>query len=269
MADSICLINQKGGCGKSSTCLHLAGAFAGSGMRVLLIDADPQGSLSQGLLGSAAVENLPMEQTTAGLFDERNFFGDLSKIIQETKFDRIWLAPANQHLSRFNTPCPEQTGMDQFAMRDFVAKQTNVDIVLIDCPPNLYRCSWNSMVAADYVVIPVPPEDFGTQGLRAVHQAVLNARKLNPELRRLGHVITRSDRRLLIHRSYETKLRDAYADLVFSTVIPEASAFKVATACRQPVEHYQPSSVAASLTRTLSREILDRISMKTKLRSVA
>lgn len=269
MADSICFINQKGGCGKSSTCFHLAGAFAAAGLRVLLIDADPQGSTSQGLLGSIAVEQLTIEQTTAGLFDEQNFFGDLSKIIRTTRFDGISLAPANQHLSRFNSPCPEQTGMDQFAMRDFIAQQVQADIVLIDCPPNLYRCSWNSMVAADYVVIPVPPEDFGTQGLRAVHQAVLNARKLNPDLRRLGHVVTRSDKRLLIHRSYEAKLRDTYADLVFSTVIPEASAFKVATACRKPVEYYQPSSVAASLTRALAREILDRISMKNKLRHVA
>ena len=269
MAETICFINQKGGCGKSSTCFHLAGAFAASGLRVLLVDADPQGSLSQGLLGPVVVESLPIERTTAGLFDERNYFSDFSKIVRATPFDRIRLAPANQALGQFNTPCPEQTGMDQFAMRDFVAQQTSADIVLIDCPPNLYRCSWNSMVAADFVVIPVPPEDFGAQGLRAVHQAVLNARKLNPSLRRLGHVVTRSDRRLLIHRSYESKLRDTYSDLVFSTVIPEVAAFKVATACRKPVEYYQPSSVAANLTRALSREILDRISMKTRLRDVA
>ena len=86
--------------------------------------------------------------------------------------------------------------MLQFAVREFLREAVEFDIVLIDCPPNLYRCSWTALVAADYVVIPVPPEDFGTQGLRAVHQTIEQARKLNPELRRLGHLITRSDRRL-------------------------------------------------------------------------
>jgi chromosome partitioning protein len=78
--------------------------------------------------------------------------------------------------------------MDQFLLREFLQQQ-DFDITLIDCPPNLYRCSWTAMVASDFVVIPVPPEDFGTQGLRTVHQAISHARTLNPEIRRLGHEI--------------------------------------------------------------------------------
>jgi len=269
MADIVCIINQKGGSGKSSTCFHLAGAFAESGLRVLVIDADPQGSLSQGFLGSVAVEGLGTRDTLASLFAEDTFFDDHRRITRTTRFSGIKIAPANQLLARFNTPIPEETAMDQFTLRHFIEQQSDADIVLIDCPPNLYRCSWCAMVAADYVLIPVPPEDFGTQGLRAVHSAIVNARKLNPNLRRLGHVITRSDKRLLIHRSYEAHLREQYESLVMSTVIPEASAFKVATACRKPVEYHEPNSRAADLTRTLAREILDQVSMKNKLRQVA
>ena len=69
MGTTICFINQKGGCGKSSSCFHLSGAFAQAGMRVLLIDADPQGSLSQGFLGSQVVEGLTADQTLAGALD--------------------------------------------------------------------------------------------------------------------------------------------------------------------------------------------------------
>ena len=160
--------------------------------------------------------------------------------------------------------------MSQFAIREFVDEQCGgFDVVLIDCPPNLYRCSWTAMLAADYVVIPVPPEDFGTQGLRAVHQAIENARLLNPELRRLGHLVTRHDRRLLVHRSYEQRLRELYGEMVLETVISEASAFKVALACRKPVEFHSPRSMAADLTRQLSREILGRIRMKSAKRCVA
>ena len=265
----ITFINQKGGCGKSSTCFHLAGAMAGMGMSVLLLDLDPQGSLSQGFLGSTLVENLPVEHTIALLFEESAFFADRRELIRPTAFERISVAPANQHLAIFNTAGPEATGMFQHVVRQFVREQSAFDVALIDCPPNLYRCSWTAMIAADYIIIPVPPEDFGTQGLRAVHQAVDDARFLNPQLRRMGHLVTRYDRRLLIHRDYHDRLRRLYGNMVLETVIPEASAFKVSLALRKPVEIYAPASSAAELTRALAREILDLAASKNAKRQVA
>ena len=265
----LCFINQKGGCGKSSTCFHLAGAFAEMGERVTLVDADPQGSLSQGFLGSSLVENLELPQTTAAVLDATRFQPESSTLLRPTEFERIALLPANQHLAAFNTPCPESSGLEQYALRNFLREKLDADIVLIDCPPNLYRCSWSAMVAADYVLIPIPPEDFGTQGLRAVHQAIDHARLLNPTLRNLGHLVTRSDSRLLVHRAYEAKLRELYGELVMETVIPEASAFKAALACRKPVEYYGCQSKAAKLTNELAREILHRVSTNQEQRRVA
>ncbi len=269
MATTFCLINQKGGCGKSSTCFHLAGAFAELGMSVLLLDMDPQGSLSQGFLGSEFVESLNSRQTMAMLYDEGSFFDSRDGLLHPTQFDGITICPANQTLAPFNTPEPEKTGMLQFAIREFLEEQSDFDVVLIDCPPNLYRCSWASMVAADYVLIPVPPEDFGTQGLRAVHQCVQQARQLNPNLRRLGHLVTRHDARLLVHRMYEQKLRKMYREMVMETVISEASAFKVALTRRRPVQYHEPHSKAAKLTLSLAREILDRTGMDEPKREVA
>lgn len=270
MAIRICLINQKGGCGKSSTCFHLSGAFAATGIRVLLVDIDPQGSLSQAFLGPAVVENLTADVTTAALFDETAFFADRSELLQNTPIDGIRLVAANQHLACFNTPSPESTGMLQYVIREFLDEfDDQFDVVLVDCPPNLYRCSWTAMIASDHVVIPVPPEDPGTQGLRAVHQSIEQARALNPKLRRMGHLVTRCDRRLVIHQSYEERLRTVYGAMVLDTVITEASAFKVALACRQPVEQYAPSTPAARLTRQLAHEILDRVAEKTARRNTA
>jgi chromosome partitioning protein len=267
MATTICMINQKGGCGKSSTCFHLAGAFAASGLRVLLVDNDPQGSLSQGFFGSTIVEELTVNRTMAAAFSD--FAISPSSVIAATGVNGIDICPANHLLGKYNTPCPEETGMEQFAYQQFLDEVSDFNIVLIDCPPNLYRCSWTAMIASDFVVIPVPPEDFGTQGLRSVHQAIENARLLNPALQLLGHLVTRSDRRLLVHRAYESKLRTLYGDAVMATVIPEASAFKVSLACRRPVEFHSAKSRAADLTRQLSREILDRIGVKNKQRNVA
>lgn len=115
------------------------------------------------------------------------------------------------------------------------------------------------MITADYVLIPIPPEDFGTQGIRAVHQAVTNARALNPRLRRLGHLVTRSDRRMLVHQAYEARLRELYGKLVLRTTIPELTAFKVSLACRKPVQMHAPKSKAAVRTRELVDELMERM----------
>jgi len=266
---SICLINQKGGCGKSSTCFHLAGAFAALGQRVLLVDADPQGSISQAFFGSDAVEQMPAWETLAALFDDRCNHIDPYSLIRETHVEGIFVLPANQHLAAYNSPSPELGGVMQFALRDFLEPLTSFDIVLFDCPPNLYQCSWNAMIATQYVLIPIPPEDFGTQGIPAVHQAVANARILNPSLRRLGHLITRSDRRMLVHREYESRLRDLYGELVLQTTIPELSAFKVSLACRQPVQMHAAKSKAAAKTRELVEEIIERIQSRKQHREAA
>ena len=85
---------------------------------------------------------------------------------------------------------------------------------------------------------------------------------LNPSLRSLGHLVTRFDRRLVVHRTYEQRLREMYGDLTLDTVIPEAAAFKVAVSCRRPVEYQEPRSRAAQLTRQLAREILHRMATK-------
>src|SRR5262245_24837538 len=111
--NTICFINQKGGCGKSSSCFHLAGHFASRGMRVLAIDADPQGSLSQGFFGSATIEGLPSRETLATIFADDEIPSH-ELIVRPTHLERISLVCANAQLGKHNVPEPEHAGMKQF-----------------------------------------------------------------------------------------------------------------------------------------------------------
>ena len=97
-ATTICLINQKGGCGKSSSCFHLAGHYASVGLSILLIDADPQGSLSQGFFGSTLVENLAAEETLAVLFEDELYCAEPQALATPTAVEGIRLVRANQAL---------------------------------------------------------------------------------------------------------------------------------------------------------------------------
>ena len=110
---------------------------------------------------------------------------------------------------------------------------------------------------------------FGRDDLLLLAKVADNAKRLNPRLKLLGHLITRSDARLLVHQSYEKKLRHVYGPAVFDVVVPEASAFKVALACREPVTRYSPKSKAAQVMHRLGEEIERRIVGRTARREVA
>src|SRR5689334_12274191 len=128
MPTTICLINQKGGCGKSSTTFHLGGYFATAGLNTLLVDADPQGSLSQGFFGSAVVENLASAETLAALFDDDAHCSAPEQLATPTSFGRVCVVRANQTLARHNVPEPEKCGLKQFVLREFIAPLAGFDV---------------------------------------------------------------------------------------------------------------------------------------------
>lgn len=248
-------LNRKGGVGKTSSVFHLAGAYALEGLKVLVCDLDPQASLSQGFFGPAFVESLPKEATIAALFDDA-LDPVPDDIIHRTPFDKLFIAPASNDLTDHNTPRPEDAD-SQEALRDFLSEvRSDFDLVLIDCPPNLQLCSWAALLASDFVVVPVIPEDFSSQGLIYVQQAIDAAMtNRNPRLRLLGYMLTMYNRQLGIHKAYEKLLREQYGDLVLDTAVPLATAFKESVTRRHPVGLDKPRSVAAEAVKALGEEL--------------
>ena len=256
---TVAMLNRKGGCGKTSSCHHLAGAFARDGKRVLLVDMDPQASLTQGLLGPQATEDMDKRFTVAALFDDAHD-PDPDEIVRPTAFERISLAPGSNALDDYNVPRPQETGELQLALRRFLREtESDHDVTLIDCPPNLSLCSWSALLAADLVVVPVQAEDYGAQGIIYIQRAFdLAVAHHNPRLRLAGYLVTMFNKSLGIHAAYDHQLRALYGDQVFRSVIPLAKDYKEAVAARQPVGSYKPRSAAAKAVKAVADELLER-----------
>ena len=252
----ICMVNRKGGCAKTGSTHQLSGCFAKMGLKVLLVDMDPQASLTQGFFGPAATENLPPQKTILALFDD-SLDPDPEKVLIPTPCEGITILAGANGLDDYNRPRPEEEGPLQTALRGFLKEvEGQFDVVLIDCPPNLQLCSWAALLASDFVVVPVIPEDFSSQGLIYVQQAIDAAMtNRNPRLRLLGYMLTMYNRQLGIHKAYEKLLREQYSDLVLENVFPLATAFKEAVSRRHPIGIDKPKSTASEAVATIAGEL--------------
>jgi chromosome partitioning protein len=253
----VCVYNRKGGTSKSSTCFHLAGSLTRMGHRVLLVDCDPQGNLSEGLLG-IAIEALAPERTIAALFSDA-FIPEPRALIVPTPIEGVDLLPGSEAMEDYSEPRPAGH-RSQFVLRDFVAEvRADYGVVLLDCPPAFTLASWSAMVAADSIVVPVVPEDFGAAGVRKINRAFAQVREqANPGLRLLGYLISQHNPKLAIHAAYVEQMRAAFGDDVFSTMIPLAADFKLAVTAGKPVGLLKPRSAAAKAMAALAEELLTR-----------
>ena len=256
---TIAMLNRKGGCGKTSTCHHLAGAFARQGRRVLLVDMDPQASLTQGLFGPQVTEGLFPGETVAGLFNDA-VDPDPDDLIRPTSFEGISLVAGSNELDNYNIPRPQETGELQLGLRRFLRESADrYDIALIDCPPNLSLCSWSALLAANSVVVPVQAEDYGAQGIVYIQRAFDAALAYhNPHLRLAGYLVTMFNKSLGIHTAYNHQLRTLYGGQVFDATVPLAKDYKEAVAARQPVGYYKPRSAASKAIMMVADELVAR-----------
>jgi chromosome partitioning protein len=253
------MLNQKGGVGKSSTTFHLGGTLAKQGKRILLVDNDPQSSLTQGLIGPDATAQLPPGHTIAALYR-----GDPAypvSLVQPTAFANLHLLPGSEHAGEFNRPHPHAESWElQVCLVDALGElRPHYDLILVDCPPTLQMASWAALAASDGLIVPVQPEDYGSQGLAAVRRSIELVREtINHKLRTVGLLITMYNGRRAVHQLYEKTLRGLYGDEVFATPIPHSADFPEATMLRKPLAWHKPRGAAAKALESLASELLAR-----------
>lgn len=259
---TVALLNQKGGVGKTSSCFHLSATLARSGRRVLLVDNDPQASLTQGFFGPDGMRSIPHEATVAALYDPDADPAPES-LVRPTGVPGVSLVPGSIALTDWNLPARIEWGTSPFGLRTFLGEVgEGFDLVLVDCAPNLNLCAWAALIAADRLVIPLQAEDFGSQGIAPVLECLCTVQNgPNPDVSLAGFLLTMFDRRLAVHTTYEAMLRELYGSEVFANAVPRAKDFVEAVACRRPIALHKPRSAPAKALAAVADELLARVGL--------
>lgn len=257
--------NQKGGVGKTTTCFHLGGALAKAGLRVLLIDTDPQASLSNGFLGVREARALDRITTTWAIAAGKD--PSPRSLIRQTDYEGLDLVPGSRDCKRYNTSDPLKESIDtRCRLRDFVGDVGGYDVVLIDGPPNLQLFAWQSFAAATHLLVPTQPEDFGAQGLSEVIDAAAAVRERpgeegNQNLRWLGVLLNMVDLRSKAHADYMAAMREGYPAAMLDSFVTRRDAVHVAITNRTPLAFYSLASFrpARELYAAVADEVIARI----------
>lgn len=252
MARIICIANQKGGVGKTTTAVNLGASLAAAERRTLLVDMDPQGNAGSGV-------GIDRNSLRENVYDVLLNNADPTAVIRKTDLPLLDILPATDDLAGAEIELVAIDDRERKLARVLEAVAGRYDYILIDCPPSLGLLTLNAMTAAESVLIPLQCEFYAMEGLSKMLKTIRLVKKsFNPALQIEGILLTMYDGRNNLSRQVSEEIRGHFGEETFRTVIPRNVRLSEAPSHGKPVLLYDIASRGAAGYLELARELIER-----------
>ncbi len=251
MARVICIANQKGGVGKTTTAVNLSASLAVAEKKVLLIDIDPQGNSTSGI-------GLSKEQLNGTIYQALLRGSGLREMIKKTSLAYLDVVISNMDLIGAEVELIQERDRERKLEHLIKEVEADYDYIFIDCPPSLGLLTINSLTAAHSVIIPLQCEYYALEGLGHLLKTIrLIKQSLNPKLQIEGILLTMFDTRNNLSHQVANEVRNHFKDKVFKTIIPRNIRLSEAPSHGKPALLYDIHSKGAESYLNLAKEIMD------------
>ena len=249
MAKTVAIANQKGGVGKTTTCVNLSAALTQLGKKVLLVDCDPQGNATSGM----GVE----KNSVPGTYELLISGEDIFSCIRHTEYADV--IPAGRNLAAASIELAEVDSRERTLRNALAQLYTDYEFIIIDCPPSLEMLTVNALVAADSVMIPMQCEYYALEGIVDLITSIkLCKKKLNPRLEVEGIILTMYDPRMNLTTQVAAELKAFLPNKVYDTVIPRSVRLAEAPSHGLPGIVYDKTNRSSRAYMSLAEEFLRR-----------